>query len=188
MYLHVALYAIVLSLTIWGRHLSYSLRSGIITCVTLVLGVGLLVGGGFASFGLLSLFCFCILSTILFNTRAGIISCVVCLGLSRHRHFSRFRNPGIRAQHLSRIEYTVSMDYRHIRNDAVCWYHCRNTRSAKHTGGGPGAYPAGKKPVIGNEIAERNRMEKERTVLEGKLQLAKKMEAVECLPAAWPTI
>lgn len=182
MYLHIALYSVVLCLAIWGRFFSYSLRAGIITSVTLVLGVGLLVGGGFASFGLLSLFCFCILTTILFNFRLGIISCVVCLGIvgaigiSVHFGILKFEPSPFLELNTPSLWITAIFALALSVGIIVVLLGALNSQVESL------AYTLrGKNRTLEKEIAERDRMEKERMVLEGKLRLAKKMEAVGML-------
>jgi signal transduction histidine kinase/ActR/RegA family two-component response regulator len=79
-YLHVVLYLIVLTAVLLDRHLPFSLRAGVIAGASFVIGVGGLVVWGFGAYSLPMLFCFCILSTTFFGTRAGIAACAVCIG------------------------------------------------------------------------------------------------------------
>jgi signal transduction histidine kinase/CheY-like chemotaxis protein len=81
MYLHIALYVILLGSVLLDRHLSYSLRAAIITGTAFMIGVGSLIVWGFATFSLLALFCFCILATLFFGTRAGIVAFGICLAI-----------------------------------------------------------------------------------------------------------
>jgi signal transduction histidine kinase/ActR/RegA family two-component response regulator len=186
MYLHIALYGIVLGLAIWGSYLSFTLRAGIIAGVTLALGVGLLVGGGFASFGLLSLFCFCMISAILFGTRAGVISCLICIGIIF----------GIGVSVYSGKIWFQPSPFLDL-NSPILWITAifamalsagiivvilgalnRQIEELAHTLQKQNEEITEKNRLLENEIAERDRMEEVRRALEGKLQLAQRMESV----------
>jgi two-component system, cell cycle sensor histidine kinase and response regulator CckA len=64
-------------MVLWNRHLSYFLRAAIIVAIPYMLGVAGLLSWGLASFSLLSLFCFCFLSTNLLGGKAGIIASTI---------------------------------------------------------------------------------------------------------------
>jgi signal transduction histidine kinase/CheY-like chemotaxis protein len=81
MYLHIALYLIVLGTALFRGYLSFLLRASIILSTAFVLGVAGLASWGLAGFGLPALFAFCILSTMIFGTRAGVISSAVSIAL-----------------------------------------------------------------------------------------------------------
>lgn len=81
MYLHIALYLIVLGTALFRGYLSFLLRASIILSTTFVLGVAGLASWGLASFGLAALFAFCILSTMIFGTRAGVISSAISIAV-----------------------------------------------------------------------------------------------------------
>jgi signal transduction histidine kinase/ActR/RegA family two-component response regulator len=186
MYLHIAIYLIVLGLAINGRFLSFSIRAGIISGVTLVLGIGLLVGGGFASFGLLSLFCFCIISTILISARAGFISCLICIGIIGgigagvhfgilHFQYNRFLelNSGVLwitaifAMALSAGIIVVILGALNNQVERLACTLEKQNQEIKE-----------KNRLLEKDLAERDRMEEERIILEGKLRLAQKLETI----------
>jgi signal transduction histidine kinase/ActR/RegA family two-component response regulator len=186
MYLHIGLYLIVLGLAIWRKYLSYFIRAFIITSLLFILGVSLLVGGGFAAFGLLALFCFSVWATILFGNRAGIISCLLCIVvvgtigvLVRNGVLTfeptRFLELNSTVLWVTAI-FAVAMSAgivvvilgalnRQVERLA-CTLEKKNLEIKE------------KNRMLENDIAERDRMEQERIQLKGKLQLAKKMEAV----------
>jgi signal transduction histidine kinase/ActR/RegA family two-component response regulator len=79
MYLHIALYLVVLATALLRGYLSFLFRASIILSAVFVLGIAALASWGLAGFGMAALLAFCILSTMLFGTRAGIISSVISL-------------------------------------------------------------------------------------------------------------
>jgi hypothetical protein len=74
MYLYVVLYLAILGAVLGRNHLSFPIRAGIIVTATFIIGVAGLLFRGFAEFGIVPLFCCCILSTILFGAMGGIIA------------------------------------------------------------------------------------------------------------------
>jgi signal transduction histidine kinase/ActR/RegA family two-component response regulator len=84
MYVHVALYLVFLGAVLLRSRLSYSFRASVIVITAFLLGVFALTSWGLMAFGLASLYSFCILSTILFGARAGMLSSlasIVTLGI-----------------------------------------------------------------------------------------------------------
>ncbi|MBN2467305.1 MAG: response regulator [Deltaproteobacteria bacterium] len=79
MYLHGATYVIILLSALMSRHLSFLFRALIITGAALVLGIAGLYFWGLVAFGIPSLFAFCMLSTILFGDRVGLVSAIVSI-------------------------------------------------------------------------------------------------------------
>jgi signal transduction histidine kinase/ActR/RegA family two-component response regulator len=81
MYLHIIFYLIILAVALGDRRLSFSLKAALIAGGAFMMGVGGLIVWGFGAFSLPALICFCILSTTFFGTRAGVISCAVCISI-----------------------------------------------------------------------------------------------------------
>lgn len=77
MYLHIVLYLVVLGTALVQRYLSFLLRAWIIIGSAFVLGGAGLASWGLAGFGMSTLLSFCILSTMLFGVRAGILSAAI---------------------------------------------------------------------------------------------------------------
>jgi signal transduction histidine kinase/ActR/RegA family two-component response regulator len=77
MYLHITLYLVVLGTAIFNRSLPYLTRAAIILILSFTVSLAGLISWGLAGFGVTALFSFCILSTMLFGTRAGLISLVI---------------------------------------------------------------------------------------------------------------
>jgi signal transduction histidine kinase/ActR/RegA family two-component response regulator len=186
MYLHIALYLIIVGAVVLDSYLSYRIRAVVITLAALLIGVGSLVVWGFASFSFVALFSFCILSAILFGYRAGIVSCILSIGTIGVIAVCVYLN-------LYTYEYNATI---HL-NSPILWL----------TGMFAMALSAGiivvvlgtlnrqveelietleeqkgdlleKNQLLECEIAERNRMEEERKQLKDRLQLAQKMESI----------
>jgi signal transduction histidine kinase/ActR/RegA family two-component response regulator len=79
-YLHIVLYLIIVAAAFLDRYLSFSLRTAVILGALFAIGFAGLISWGLGAFSLPALFCFCILTTLLFGTRAGIIACAVSIG------------------------------------------------------------------------------------------------------------
>jgi signal transduction histidine kinase/ActR/RegA family two-component response regulator len=77
MYVHVALYLVVLAIVLLKRSLSFRCRASAIVILPFILGVAALTSWGLMAFGLVSLSSFCILAAILFGTRAGFAASVI---------------------------------------------------------------------------------------------------------------
>jgi signal transduction histidine kinase len=82
MALHIFLYIVVLSTALLSHRLSFSFRAGVIVGVPLLVGVTGLLQWGLAASGLHALFTYCILSTILFGSRSGIVAAVVSIAVT----------------------------------------------------------------------------------------------------------
>jgi signal transduction histidine kinase len=186
MALHIALYLIVVFLVSFGHRFSFTLKAGIITGVVFLLGVGALFGGGFASFGLLALFCFSVLTTIFFGSRAGIISCAVNIGIVGvvgvcvHLKVIRFGfNPVLdlnspilwitalftTALSIGIIVVVLGSLNKQVEDLAQALQEQNEEIKEKNR-------------LLEHEIAELDRTEKERKALEGRLRLAQKMETI----------
>jgi signal transduction histidine kinase/CheY-like chemotaxis protein len=189
MYLHITIYVIILAAVLLDRHLSFTLRASVITGACFLIGVGSLIVWGFAAFSLLALFCFCMLSTILLGTRAGVISCAICIiviGIVGTCVYS-----GIHAYRFNAVVHL---------NSPVLWLTAafgmalsagiivvvlgtlnRQVEELAHALEGRNDELLESNLLLRCEIAERVRAEEARKILEGKLQAAKQMEAVGTL-------
>lgn len=81
MYVHILTYMIVFGAALLERRLSFAIRAGIIVGACFILGTASLVVWGFGSFSLPALFCGCILATIFFGYRGGLLACVAGAGV-----------------------------------------------------------------------------------------------------------
>jgi len=77
MYYHIFLYLLVLATALSSRFLSYLTRAIIMMVIAFSLSLAGLVAWGQVGLGIAALFAFCYLSTMLFGTRAGVISTVI---------------------------------------------------------------------------------------------------------------
>jgi len=74
MSLQIVFYCLIMVTAIFSRSLPFIVKASIIVAITYILGLSSLISWGLLAFGVTTLFLFCILSTMLFGTRAGIIS------------------------------------------------------------------------------------------------------------------
>lgn len=189
MYLHIALYLVILTVALAGRYLSFAFRAGIVVAISFILGVGGLLSWGLASFGLLSIFCFCILSAILFGTRAGIVSSAVSILII-----------GIIGACVRVGILTFDLDTKVYLTSMTAWLGAmivmilyvgtivvtlgalnRQIEDLAHTLEKQNEKLQEQNKSLQNQIAERTRAEEERRKAEDRLQAAKKMEAVGTL-------
>jgi signal transduction histidine kinase/CheY-like chemotaxis protein len=77
MYLQIAFYLLIIVTAIYRRIIPYTIKALIIVVTTFVLGMSGLISWGLLGFGVATFFIFCVLSTMLFGTRAGIFSAVL---------------------------------------------------------------------------------------------------------------
>lgn len=77
MYVHIVLYLLVLGTAVCNGFLSYLTRAAIMMLITFILSLSGLIAWGPVGLGIAALFAFCFLSTMLFGTRAGIISIII---------------------------------------------------------------------------------------------------------------
>lgn len=77
MHLNILLYLVILATALLDRYLAFKAKAYILLATSFILGVVSLVVWGFGAFSLPSLFCFCILATIFFGYRGGIIACAI---------------------------------------------------------------------------------------------------------------
>jgi signal transduction histidine kinase/ActR/RegA family two-component response regulator len=84
MYMHIAVYLIILAIVIFRRRLSFRFKASAIVILPFILGIAGLITFGLMALGLVSLYSFCILATLLFGSRAGFIASsisIVTLGI-----------------------------------------------------------------------------------------------------------
>jgi signal transduction histidine kinase/CheY-like chemotaxis protein len=79
MSVHIALYLIVLAIVFLKSRLSFHFRASAIIILPFILGVAGLTSWGLMAFGLVSLYSFCILATILLGSRAGFIASIISM-------------------------------------------------------------------------------------------------------------
>jgi signal transduction histidine kinase/ActR/RegA family two-component response regulator len=77
MYLQIAFYLLIIATSIYRKIIPYTVKAFIILIITFVLGMSGLISWGLVGFGVATFFVFCVLATMLFGTRAGIISAIL---------------------------------------------------------------------------------------------------------------
>ncbi|MBN1568686.1 MAG: response regulator [Acidobacteria bacterium] len=189
MFLHICIYLIILAAALLDRHLSFSIRAAVIVSVSFVLGMASLITWGFGAFSLPALFCFCILSTIFFGYKGGILSCIVSVGAIGAV------GAGVYAEIL-KYEYNAAI---HL-NSPVTWLVVlletvsfagimvvvlgtlhRQSEDLAYDLEEQNSALAERNRALEREIAERIRAEEERQKLTTRLQAAEKMELVGTL-------
>jgi signal transduction histidine kinase/ActR/RegA family two-component response regulator len=186
MYLHIALYLVVLALAVWNRYFSYTCRAATIVIIPYLVGIGGLLTWGLAASGLISLFCFCILATITYGCRAGILACTLAIAtvggigicaISGVLHFN------FNAQEYLNSATTWITAMVSIALSAgvivVVWGTLNiQVEDLVHTLAKQNEELKEKNLQLEREIHERIQAEENRKVLESKLQLARKMESI----------
>jgi signal transduction histidine kinase/ActR/RegA family two-component response regulator len=79
MYVHVAIYLVVLAIVLLKRRLSFFFRASTIVILPFILGLAGLITWGLMASGLVSLYTFCILAAILFGSRMGLVACMISI-------------------------------------------------------------------------------------------------------------
>lgn len=186
MYLHIALYLLVLAAVFLRRYIPYQVRAGAMSSIVLLVGTGSLITWGFGAFSLLALFCACVLFTIFFSARAGIVSSIVSVSIigivgvlvsSGFHSYSYDAMEHLNAPALwlsamcgmalvSALVVVVLGTLNHQVEELVSTLETQNNELLE------------KKRLLENEIVERIRAEEERRKLEEMLQLARRMEMV----------
>jgi len=189
MYLHIGIYLVVLATALLNRRLSFFLKATIITSIAFLLGVAGLIAWGLAAFSMMALFCFCILATMLFGSRAGILASIFCIvtigiaGACAHAGMLTFKfNAEIYLSSLATwvtamfamalsagiiVVALGTLDQQIV--DLIHALERRNNELLETN------------RLLKNEITEHRRVEEERRKLEDKLELAKKMETLGTL-------
>jgi signal transduction histidine kinase/ActR/RegA family two-component response regulator len=188
-YLHIVLYLIILAAVLLSHHLSFLLRAAVILGALFALGVAGLVSWGLGAFSLPALFCFCILSTIFFGDRAGMVSCAVSIGtvgivgICVYAGVLSFRfNAGVHLN--SPATWLVGMFAIALLAGIVVVVLGTLNRQVEELAQAMETQNDELQEnnlLLRYEIAERVRAEEERKRLESRLQAAEKMEAVGAL-------
>jgi signal transduction histidine kinase/CheY-like chemotaxis protein len=186
---HVFLYVIILAATLLNRHMSFRSRAAIIIAIPLMIGVVGLLSWGLAGMGLQALFAFCILSTMLFGERTGIVSATLSIaivgvvgGLVGSGVLTFNFNPGTYLTSYTPWITTlfgmalsvglIVMGLGSMNNEIeelVCLLQKRNNEKSEII------------KSLKTEMAGRQRVEGERRQLEARLQTAKKLEVLGTL-------
>jgi signal transduction histidine kinase/CheY-like chemotaxis protein len=189
MALHIILYVVILCAALLNGRLSFRVRAAIITAIPFILGVAGLSTWGLAALGSQAFFTCCILATMLFGNRAGIVAAtmsvlgigvigflftlgVLTFRLDPQAYFASYSTwiaaMSVMALSAGLIVMALGTSNREIEN----LVHTLQNRNAEMSG------------IIRQleaEMAERARMEAERRELENRLQRAAKMEALGTL-------
>ena len=117
MSVHVALYLIVLAIVFLKSRLSFHFRASAIIILPFILGVAGLTSWGLMAYGLVSLYSFCILATILLGSRAGIY----CF---RYQHGDARDNWRLRScwNYHIQIQFCYIPDFSNILDDRYIWH------------------------------------------------------------------
>jgi signal transduction histidine kinase/CheY-like chemotaxis protein len=186
LYFHIAIYLWVLSSLLLERRISFFLRAAVPMWASYLLGVSGLVYWGIGAFSLPALFCFCMLATMFFGARAGILACVLSIGTI-----------GIIGVAVFTGLLTFNLNAAYQLNSPVTWITGlfvmtlfigivvvalgtlnQQMEGLVHALESQNDELLKKNILLENEIEERARSEEERRQLESRLQLAKKMESI----------
>jgi signal transduction histidine kinase/ActR/RegA family two-component response regulator len=189
MYIHIALYLVVVAVVCLEKHLPYSLKTAIILASLFLLGLAGLYFWGMGAFSLPAFFCFCVMMTVFYGTRKGVYACIASMsaialiGMTVYAgiHSYKFNaavhmnSPitwalGVLALALFAgvLVIVIGTLNRQVENLAEALER-RNTELIENN------------LLLRTEISERIRAEEERKKLEEKLRDAEKMEAVGAL-------
>lgn len=187
--LHILFYAVILYTTLLDRRLSFSFRAIVIVAVPFLLGVAGLFTWGLAALGLQALFTCCILSTVLFNVRTGIIAAVLSTVVTGMAGF--LFGSGTLALNFDLNAYLTSYTAWILATFAIAitaglFVMALGTLNGRiealvKTLQDRNAEMAGIIRQLEREMEERARVEEERRKLEDRLQQARKMEALGTL-------
>jgi signal transduction histidine kinase len=186
LYFHIALYLLVLSSLMLERKLSFFLRAAVLVWASFLLGIGGLIYWGIGAFSLPALFCFCILSTMFWGARAGILACILSIGtigvigIAVCAGILAF-NPNAAIQLNSPITWITGLFVMSLLiGIVVVALGTLNQQMEElvRTLERQNEELLQKNVLLENEIEERVKSEDERRQLESKLHLAKKMESV----------
>jgi signal transduction histidine kinase/CheY-like chemotaxis protein len=189
LFLHIALYAVIVGAVLFNRYLSFAFKAGIIITIPFLLGITALIVWGLAAFGLLSLFCFCILASILFGTRAGIASSLVSIviigiigaGVYTRNLTFQFNSEAYLSSLGAWMAAMIAMMLSAGTIGVALGILNRQMEELAHTLEKQNDDLREKNRLLEGEIAERIHAEKERRQLEYRLQMAQKMEAFGAL-------
>jgi signal transduction histidine kinase/CheY-like chemotaxis protein len=189
LYLHIALYLVIVGAAVFNRYLSFVFKAGIIVAIPFMLGVTGLIVWGLAAFGLLSLFCSCILAAILFGSRAGVVSSlfsIVTVGIIGACVYTRnitfqFNSEAYLSSLGAWLAAMIAMMLSAGTIGVALGTLNRQMEELAHTLDEQNEDLRRKNQLLESEIAERIRAEEERRKLENRLHMAKKMEAFGAL-------
>ena len=184
MALHILMYVLVLCTALLNHRLPFSIRAAVLVAISFVLGVAGLLTWGLAGMGFPALFACCVLVTMLFGSRAGIVAAALStlvIGVVGLLFVS-----GVVALSFNPLVYATSYTswlaalcgmafvggfiilalggLNHEIEDLADVLRRRNTELSEMV------------RQLTAEMAERARVEEERRVLEERLQRAKRME------------
>lgn len=185
-YLNIGAYAGVLAGHLLERRLAFRLRAALILAISLILGVASLLIWGLMPVGVLSLFAFCILATLLFGVRYGIgataISVAAMALIGGGVYFGRITfHFDANIYQLASISWIqtifglivsagiIVVALGTLHEQFVSMIHRLDTQNLQLIASNAS---------LEKEIAEHARVEAERLSLQGRLQLARKMEAL----------
>ncbi len=189
MYLNILIYLIILATALLDRYLTFHAKAFILLGVSFSLGIVSLIVWGFGAFSLPSLFCFCILATIFFGYRGGIVSCamsvasVVIIGAFVYSGILVF-DYNARVHLNSPVTWLViAIQTASLGGILVAILGTLNGQIEKlaYTLEEQNNELLHKNEALQQEIAERIRAEEERKKLENRLQAAEKMEMIGTL-------
>ena len=186
MALHIGLYLVIVAMLILDQHLSFSVRAWILIGIVFIKGVAGLLAWGLTGFGSTALIVCCILCTISFGIRAGIVTAVLSvisagiIGMAFHlKHLVLQFDPGIYLYSLSAwatgmVSIILSAGLIVIALGTMNRQffelikmldqkNCELRKTNKR---------------LEDEIQERERLSREKMALQTKLQRAQKMELV----------
>jgi signal transduction histidine kinase/ActR/RegA family two-component response regulator len=184
MTLHLVAYAIFVGIAFTGRQLPFVLRASVVAAICFVLGVGGLLTWGIGGMGGMGLFVCCVLVTLFFGTRAGIVAAVlstltvITIGLLvGSGRISLSCDPAVYAtSHISWISASGAMALLGSIIIRVIGGVNRELGSLAEELGQRNHELLGTIDQLQTEMAERARAEGERRILEERLVRAKRME------------
>ncbi len=187
--LHIVLYLIILGTALLTGRLSFMVRAIILLAAPFILGVTGLITWGLAGLGLPALLTSCILGTVLFGSRVGIIVSILSILMI-----------GMIGFLFSSGLLTLGFDPKVYLTSYTSWIAAiagmaigaglivkaigslnREIENLVHTLQNRNAEMSGIIRRLEDEITERVRMEEERSTLESRLQRAERMEALGTL-------
>ena len=189
MALHILLYAVVLCVTLFNGRLSFRVRAAIITVIPFILGAAGLSTWGLAALASQAFFTCCILATMLFGSRSGIVAAIMSIltigviGLLFTAGILTFRLDG-QAYFASYTTWIAAMSAMTLSAGLIVMALGTSNREIEnlvHTLQNRNAEMSGIIGQLEAEMAERVRVEAERHELENRLQRAAKMEALGTL-------
>jgi signal transduction histidine kinase/CheY-like chemotaxis protein len=189
LYLHIIFYLLVVGPVFFNRYLSFAFKAGVIVVIPFLLGVAGLMVWGLASFGLLELFCSCILAAILLGSRAGVatslvsIATVGILGACVYTGYLtfQFNVEAYLSSPTAWLAATVAMMLSAGTIGVALGILNRQMEEFAQTLERQNKDLREKNILLESEIAERIRAEEERRKLEDRLNMAQKMEAFGAL-------